>query len=409
MPLSVLLLNQYFVPDIAPTGQLLGELAEDLVEAGMDVTVIAGSGRYAGGARLRPREEWRGVHICRVRCTSLGRAGAGRRLTDYATYFVPAAARMIAMRPPDVVVCLSTPPLLAMLGLVARRRGARFVYKVEDLYPDLAFALGALRERSVLGRALAWLSRAILARADAVVALDGAMAQTLHARGARRVEVIPNWADGKRLRPDLEAGERFRREEGLEGRFVVLYAGNFGRAHRFDAVLEAAKTLAVSEPRVLFLFVGNGPRLAEVRAASHNLANVRLMPYQPAERLNGLLNAADIHLVTLRDEAAALLVPSKYASALAAGKPVLMVGARSSAMAQEIEGERLGFSCDHDVQQVAHAVLQAFGDQVRGRGRGENGRHVFATRYDRRMTTAQWADLLGGLVRSSMREEGVGG
>ena len=147
--MSVLLLNQYFVPDIAPTGQLLGELAEDLVEAGMDVTVVAGSGRYAGGGRLPRREECRGVHIHRVRCTSLGRAGAGRRLTDYATYFIPAAARAISMRPPDVVVCLSTPPLLAVLGLVARRRGARFVYKVEDLYPDLAFALGVLRERSV--------------------------------------------------------------------------------------------------------------------------------------------------------------------------------------------------------------------------------------------------------------------
>ncbi|TAM53879.1 MAG: glycosyltransferase WbuB [Acidobacteria bacterium] len=375
----------------------------------MDVTVVAGSGRYAGGARLPSREDWRGVHVHRVRCTSLGRASAGRRLTDYATYFILAAARVIAMHPPDVVVCLSTPPLLALLGAMARRRGARFVYKVEDLYPDVAFALGALRERSVLGRALAWLSRAILARADAVVALDGAMAETLHARGARRVEVIPNWADGQRLRLDLEAGERFRREECLEGRFVVLYAGNLGRAHRFDTVLGAAKALAGREPRVLFLFVGDGERLAEVRAASLGSANVKLMPYQPAARLNALFNAADIHLVTLRDEAAGLLVPSKYASALAAGKPVLMAGARSSAMAQEIERERLGFSCGHDAEQIATAVLAACGDPVRVRRQGEHAREVFTTRYDRTMATAQWHDLIGGLARSSMRVEGDGG
>lgn len=409
MAVSVLLLNQYFVPDIAPTGQLLGELAEDLVEAGMDVTVIAGSGRYAGGARLRPREEWRGVHIRRVRCTSLGRASAARRLTDYATYFIPVAAQVISMRSPDVVVCLSTPPLLAMLGLIARRRGARFVYKVEDLYPDVAFALGALRERSVVGRTLAGLSRAILARTDAVVALDGAMAETLHARGARRVEVIPNWADGERLRPDPEAGERFRREEGLGDRFVVLYAGNLGRAHRFDAVLQAARTLVVREPRVLFLFVGDGERLAEVRAASLDSANVKLMPYQPAARLNALFNAADIHLVTLRDEAAGLLVPSKYASALAAGKPVLLVGGAASPMAAEIEGGELGFSCGHDAQRIATAVLAACGDPVRVRRQGEHARCVFTTRYDRKMATGQWADLLGGLVRSTTREEGGGG
>lgn len=313
------------------------------------------------------------------------------------------------MRPPGVVVCLSTPPLLALLGAMARRRGARFVYKVEDLYPDVAFALGALRERSVVGRTLAGLSRAILARADAVVALDGAMAETLHARGARRVVVIPNWADGERLRPDPEAGERFRREEGLEGRFVVLYAGNLGRAHRFDAVLGAARTLAVREPRVLFLFVGDGPRLGEVHAASLDSANVKLMPYQPAGRLNALFNAADIHLVTLRDEVAGLLVPSKYASALATGKPALMVGARSSVMAQEIEGEGLGFSSGHDAQGIAAAVLAAYSDPVRVRRQGEHARHVFTTRYDRKMATAQWADLLGGLVRSPMSEEVGGG
>jgi glycosyltransferase involved in cell wall biosynthesis len=409
VPLSVLLLNQYFVPDIAPTGQLLGELAEDLVEAGMDVAVVAGSCRYAGGGRLPRREVWRGVRIHRVRCTSLGRPGACRRLADYATYFVPTVARVISMRPPEVVVCLSTPPLLAVLGPVARRRGARFVYKVEDLYPDLAFALGVLREHSAVGRTLARLSRAILSRADAVVALDEPMAQALRTRGARRVEVIPNWADGEKIWPDSEAGRRFRREERLEDRFVVLYAGNLGRAHRFDAVLEAAKTLAVREPRVLFLFVGDGPRLAEVHAASLDSANVKLMPYQPAERLNALLNAADIHLVTLRDEAAGLLVPSKYPSALAAGKPVLLVGARSGAMAKEIEGGELGFSCGHDSQQIASAVLAACGEQTGTRRLGENARGVFTKRYDRNMATAQWVDLLGSLGRSSMTGEGSGG
>ncbi len=373
------------------------------------MSVVAGSGRYAGGVRLLRREEWRGVHIRRVRCTSLGRAGAGRRLTDYATYFVQTAARVISMRAPDVVVCLSTPPLLAVLGPVARQRGARFVYKVEDLYPDLAFALGVLQEHSAVGRTLARLSRAILARADAVVALDEPMAQALHTRGARRVEVIPNWADGEKIWPDFEAGDRFRREERLEDRFVVLYAGNLGRAHRFDAVLEAAKALAVGEPRVLFLFVGDGPRLAEVRAAFLDSTNVRLMPYQSAERLNALLNAADIHLVTIRDEAAELLVPSKYAAALAAGKPVLLVGGRFCAMAKEIEGKELGLSCDHDAQQIASAVLAACGDQTGARRLGENGRRVFTKRYDRRMATAQWANLLSSLMRSPMTGKGSGG
>ena len=149
------------------------------------------------------------------------------------------------------------------------------------------------------------------------------------------MEVIPNWADGEAIRPDPEAGRGFRREHGLEDRFVALYSGNLGLAHRFDAVVEVAKMLEMSKPEALLMFVGGGPRLDSLRSAVDGLTNVRFLPYQPRERLGELYNAADAHLVTLRDEVAGLLVPSKYAAALAAGKPVLLVGGRGADLFDE--------------------------------------------------------------------------
>jgi glycosyltransferase involved in cell wall biosynthesis len=293
-----------------------------------------------------------------------------------------------------VVVCLSTPPLVAVLGLLARLRGARFVYKVEDLYPDVAVALGTFGARSLSARLFGRLSRALLSRADTVVAVDEAMGRTLQAGGAHRVAVIPNWADGEALRPDPEAGEGFRAVYGLGDRFVALYSGNLGLAHRFDAVIAAARAIAVVRPDVLFLFVGDGPRLAEVRRLATGLANVRFLPYQPREALGALYNAADVHLVTLRDEVAGLLVPSKYAAALAAARPVILVGGTESGIAREIEDQGLGWVCPHDPAAVVAALKEAL--QMRGllEEQGRRARAVFEGRYERGGATARWSRVL---------------
>ncbi len=433
--MRALLINQYFWPDMAATAQLLADLAEDLATAGWQVTVLTGRGSYAPGreGRLPARESYRGVAVRRVWCTNFGRASFLGRALDYATFLVAAAWWVVAggwwrrgrkadpgpaghtflslassgeERP--VVVCLSTPPLVAVLGLLARLRGARFVIKVEDLYPDVAVALGTLGAGSAAARFFQWISRTVLRQADAVVALDAAMREVLVARGATRVEVIPNWADGGQLYPDREAGERFRAEHGLGRRFVLLYAGNLGLAHRFDAVVGAARTLAErgGEGReVLFLFVGGGPRLEAVRRGCQGLPNVRFLPYQPRESLRSLYNAADLHLVTLRDEVEGLLVPSKAAAALACGKPVLLVGATEGALALELRQAEAGWSCEHDAAQVVARIEALAGDPEAVAAAAERARFLFETAYDRQRATARWGALLASAARTERRED----
>jgi colanic acid biosynthesis glycosyl transferase WcaI len=398
---KILLVNQYFWPDMAATAQLLADLAEDLVSAGHEVTALAGRGTYVadGDGPLPRRGEHAGASIRRVWCTNFGRGHASGRVLDYATYFLMAALTVLLGARQDAVVCLSTPPLVAALGLLARLRGTKFVYKVEDLYPDVALALGTFKAGSVAARVFTALSHTVLQRADVVVALDEGMARSLRERGAGRVEVIPNWADGQAIRPDREAGEAFRRKHGLEGRFVVLYSGNLGLVHRFDAVVDAARTLAKREPQVLFLFVGGGPRCAEVHDAARELPNVRFLPYQPRESLTGLFNAAEVHLVTLRDEVAGLLFPSKYAAALAAGRPVLLVGGRGTGMRAEIDREGIGWRCDHDGEAVCASVMDACRAPARRAEMGSRARSLMERKYERKLCTRRWAELLGGVVK----------
>jgi len=391
---------------MAATAQLLGDLAEDLAGRGWEVTALAGRGSYAPGRKgsLPRRESFRGVEIRRVPSTNFGRGRMLGRVLDYATFFLGAGFAVLFGPRQEVVVALSTPPLVALLGLLARLRGSRFVYKVEDLYPDVAVALGTFRPGSPLARFFAALSRWILSRADATVALDGAMARRLTGRGARRTAVIPNWADGEAIRPDPEAGAALRRELDLPGDgLVLLYSGNLGLAHRFDAVTTAARRLAeAGDERIVFLFVGAGPRLAEVRQATAGLKNVRFLPYQARERLGALYNAADLHLITLREEVAGLLVPSKYAASLAAGKPVLLVGGRGTDLYDEIRRQGLGWALAHEAGAVIAALGEAVEKPAELAAMGARGRQIFETSYHRSGATGAWQDLIQALIEDPM-------
>ena len=144
---SILLINQFYWPDRAATAQLLTDLAEDLAAAGHEVTVLAGRGAYAleGRVRLKRQERRRGVEVRRLWCTSFGRGQLLGRAADYSSFLLSASLAAVAGKRFDVAVCLSTPPFLALVGLIARVRGSVLVYKVEDLYPDVAIALGVMR------------------------------------------------------------------------------------------------------------------------------------------------------------------------------------------------------------------------------------------------------------------------
>jgi hypothetical protein len=262
-PARVLLINQYFWPDVAATAQLLAELAEDLGAGGATVTALAGRGSYVSGPRgkLPRREEWRGVEVRRVRCTSFGRGSTLGRVTDYLTFLAGAKLAVLFGRRRDVVICLSTPPLVGVLGWLARLRGARFVYKVEDLYRcrDDArhvaggFAGGARLGRPVRAPASARGRRGGPRRGDG----EGAA-------GARRTqgECDPELGGRPGDPPRQRGSATFRR--AWPGRaLVVLYSGNLGLAHRFDAVLAAATSRAGTTRAVPVR--GGGPRLAKPR------------------------------------------------------------------------------------------------------------------------------------------------
>ncbi len=335
-----------YPPGDGATGQLLADLAPELAGCGHEVAVLTSGSTFSA-----PRSELATeVRVERVSGLAFTRASHWRRALSYLSLYPALLWRALRLPRTDVVVTMTDPPMLAVLGAVIQRlKGSRHIHWAQDLYPELAEELAVLPKRGFIARVLRFLSSAALRRAEAVVAVGRCMKARIEERGipSGRIEMIPNWGHATNAEcgaRSAQSGEReapgamFRREHGLTDRFVIMYSGNLGLVHPFEAMLDAAGRLQSVCPKALFLFVGGGPRLAWVReqVAMHGLNNVRFLPYQPRECLLESLAAADLHLASMLPELCGLVVPSKVYGVLAAGRPCVFLGPKESEVAQLI-------------------------------------------------------------------------
>jgi colanic acid biosynthesis glycosyl transferase WcaI len=397
-----LFVNQYYWPDLASTGQHLTDLCEHLAAAGHQVRVLCSRGLYLEGRGQAPaRETHRGVEIRRLRATAFGK---GRtllhRALDYGSFHLAVALELLRERRADVVVTLTTPPLLGLMGRLCQLlRRARHVHYVMDLHPDAEFELGLLRRDSLAGRLLDFLCAHPMRRAEVNVVLGPYQGARALAKGvaAERLVEIPVWSRREEITP-LEHGQNpFRGELELHGRFVVMYSGNAGLVHQFEELIEAAALLREAAPDVLFLFVGGGPRRREVEAAARErgLTNLRFADYVPRERLSQSLSAADVHFLSLRPEQTGVAVPGKLQGILASARPVLFVGARACESADTIRAAEAGL-CFEPGQgpALAQAILALRDDPARRARLGANGRAAFLRHFERQGVCERWRLLL---------------
>ena len=380
------LVNQFYAPDISPTAQLAASLAEHRADLGDDVTVITGRAGYLEGlAHTEPHEQHE-VTVRRVWTPDLGKATLVRRLTGYATFLIGSIVRLLRLPRQDVIVSMTTPPLLVAGAVLHKLRhpSTRVVLWSMDCYPDAAERFGELQPGGLLSRALRRFNRRLFRRIDDVVALDGAMATLLAQytadRSAPRFHVIPNWERAS-LFPDPRAAP-IRPWHGyssmdLRGRPVLLYLGNTGVGHRFDTALDAAARL---EEDAVFLFMGGGARWDDLleEAARRGLGNVRFHGYVPKDDTPAVMAGAAGALITLDDRSLGVMSPSKLHANLAAGLPIIYVGPPGSNVDEAIEATGCGRSLRHgDVEGLVEAVRSLpSADDVRAKAR-----HAFETRY----------------------------
>jgi colanic acid biosynthesis glycosyl transferase WcaI len=330
----ILVLNQYYWPGVEATAHLLTELCEALAEE-YDVEVVTGVLR---GHEDDPRQlEHNGVRITRVTSTSYERSELGRRAMNYFSYLASALRHALAGPAPDLVVCMTDPPIIGDLGvLVGRRVGAPVLVISQDVFPEIATELDRLHNPAVIG-VLRGLVGAYLRRADRIVAIGETMRDRLEAKGAppERLRVIPNWVDTRAITPQPRDNEWAERHD-LVGRFVVMHSGNVGHAQDLDSLVRAA-TFLRDRDDIRIVIAGFGARHAEMLALAQRLEvheTVRFLPYQKRARLPLSLSSADVHVVGLAKGLAGYVVPSRLYGILSAGRPVIVAAEDTSETAR---------------------------------------------------------------------------
>jgi colanic acid biosynthesis glycosyl transferase WcaI len=336
---KLLFINRSFPPpDKSATGLRLLELVQYLSEQGWNISVLATQGRGGHPARLSGK--------VKVERLSIGKKDWPDRW-DGLAFLCGFFWRALRMPKQDVIITLTDPPFLACVGALLKLCGRtdKLVHWCHDLYPDL----WPVQERKIpkwLMAILTKINRAAMRYHDVVVAIGFDMAEHLANTGIppEKIHVIYNWPDV----PDAVTDVRTTSDAVLfanSGYFTVMYSGNFGQAHDFSILIDTMKLVQDNEINgdgmgqpVHFILAGDGSKLPEVRDQIEKLGltNVTFLKPQPTRRLADLLQSGEVHIATMKAEAAGLLAPSKVNSALGLGKPCLFIGPAGAHQAQLI-------------------------------------------------------------------------
>jgi glycosyltransferase involved in cell wall biosynthesis len=390
----LLVFNQYYWPGVEATAQLLTDLCEALADEA-DIKVVTG---VLHGHENEPRHVVQnGVEIVRVPSTSYERSQILARASNYATYLGNALLYGLRGPRPDIVLCMTDPPVVADVALlVARRYRAPLVVISQDVFPEIAVQLKRL-ESPVLMGLLRSLVGVYLRRADRIVAIGETMRQRLEAKGARpdRLHVIPNWVDTQRLRP-LGKDTQWAKEWKFDERFLVMHSGNVGHAQDLDSLVRAGTFLRDLDDLAIAI-IGTGARRAELVALAERLDVDQLLflYYQNRRVLPQSLSAADIHVVGLARGLAGYVVPSRLYGILAVGRPVIAATDPESETAQVVQEAGCGIVVPPGRPELlARAIRDAHDGVYDLDAMGARGREWVEREADRSVAVRRYRDLL---------------
>lgn len=399
----VLFLNRSYWPCAEATGQLLTELCEDL-SSQFDITVLAGQPNEnpdGHAFEARGSQDHRGVRIRRVWNSRFPKSSLAGKSCNLLSYLFGALLASVRVPRPDVVVVETDPPLLCLLGALLRwRHRCRLVVYLQDIYPDVAVAIGKLPA----GWPTTWLRRLffrVYRTADRVVVLSEDMSKLLASEGIEpaRIVTIPNWVDTRQVHP-IKQDNPFRARHGLGERFVVMYSGNLGLCQRLDDVLQAAEQLR-DRADIRWLFVGGGAsrERLEATAKAERLENVQFLPYQPKDELAASLSGADLHVVSIDPRVINYLMPSKLYGVLASGTALLCVAPSDCELARITREAEVGVVVEPGMPKaLADAVLHWSSRRAELEAMGWRGWQLAQSAYDRPKQTAAFGRMLSELL-----------
>lgn len=346
--MKILLYGINYHPELTGIGKYSGELCDWLSAQGHEVKVVTAPPYYPAwkvgsgySSFFYKFKSLNGVNI--YRCPLwVPRLQSGRNrilhLLSFMFSSAPITMSLSLLWRPDCIITVEPPLFCALPAIIASRLGGSMAWlHVQDLEIDAAVRVGLLKHSRILDMVFSF-ERWLLGKFDRVSSISNRMIDSLTAKGVSTSKLVlfPNWVDTSVLRP-IKKPNKMRSELGIdENILVALYSGNMGKKQGLDLVIEVARSLA-NNTRILFVLCGDGAIRKDLVLSSKGMDNVMMLPLQPVDQLNDLLNMADIHMLPQQADMDDLVMPSKLLGMLATGRPVVCCSEKTTELAGIVE------------------------------------------------------------------------
>jgi glycosyltransferase involved in cell wall biosynthesis len=383
------LVCQHFYPEMVSTGMHMTELARRLRKHGWEITV------YCAQPALEEEEEevpvemrHQGIRIKRMPTVGDQRESTVSRLFLALTYLLSTTQALIRDRNEyDGLLVTTNPPFIGLAGWFASTvLGKPYIQLVYDVYPDIAEQLGVINEGGLVSRLWEQMTSLILNEASSTIVIGRDMADLIQKKLRRKkygsMHLIPNWSDETVVEPVPRSENPFRHEHDVGDRILVQYAGRHGKTHNLEPLIEAAAQL--TDRPVLFQFIGGGDKKEKLQlmAQERNLENVMFLPYQPMEKLDTVLAAADVAVVCLESRFTGMSVPSKTYGIMASGTPLLGFLDEESEIGRTIQENDCGYVLeDPSGNEVAQSLETLLNEPDLLKDMGIRGREAFEENF----------------------------
>ncbi|MDR1382223.1 MAG: glycosyltransferase family 4 protein [Planctomycetaceae bacterium] len=383
------IVSELYYPEDTSTGYILTKIAEGLASK-FSVFVLCCQPTYSQRGVKSPKKEIKN-DVCIKRCfsTLFSKDSIIKRLINATSFcFSLFFTLLFCLKKNDKLLVVTNPPIVVFFTFsVCWLRRVPMILLVHDVYPDVLTTLKILSKQSIIVKVWRFLNQQILKRCSKVITIGRDMRQKLineYGAPSNQSFVVPNFADLENITPQDRNRNPTLIDLGLQNHFVIQNAGNIGPTHDVNLIIHSAEKLAISNPEIVFLFIGSGRKkdYLDCKIKEMQIKNIISLPSQPRGKSCEFLNACDISLSVFIDGMNGVSVPSRSYNIMASGKPILAVTDFESELALMVQEERIGWVvAPNDVNGFVSTCLNIYNQRDILPEMGKRARIVAETKY----------------------------
>jgi len=403
---DVLILCQFFHPEVVSSAILPFETAEDLVKKGLNVKVLCGMPKNKRREeKPLSKETINGIEIKRLKYAQLPKASKIGRLINYFSFLFAIILNWPRLINNKCTLVYSNPPVLPVITSINKGLfKVKYIFVSYDIYPDIALMTKQIKQNSFLHKLMNSINNRVDRNADRIIALSHDM-KTYILKNRRgfddsKITVIPNWYDnnGLDVLSEIEDDEivALRKKYSL----IILYSGNMGIAQDIQTIIDVAKS-SKNNKEILFIFTGSGQKVEHLKSEIHNyqLNNVKFYKFLTGAKYIDMLKASDMHVITLINGLEGMAVPSKTYSYMAVGRPIIALMNDNTDIAKDIKLHNLGCVIKSgNVEKFLDYIRYLQNNKTEIEKIGKRVRNVFSENYTREMCTAKYYEVIAKTI-----------